>query len=303
MSNKSELFDRDYTVRFILICLIAVGLVVMAWTFKFKSDVIVSLDENNSKMFEDKFIELATASQYGEYRELNLTLMKQKSVGVDIVDRSNYGVDVGAFKMLPIVPVDWGKAKFAFDSGRFYILRSVESNYYLQPEFFDDWTDLGVGYHKNGSVACKDGMFASPSSQRIYTKAGASVETYIIMRASFCNGFAQSFGLVPVYPSGGVTDDGVEFTQDPNVADRFIDVGFSPDGMILGKAYPVFDPDWAQKVKVTINVADGAEKGIYIVSVEPNYYRPFFTSRRDVNYDSYEAKRGTPLVNFILAVD
>ena len=302
-SKKKKVFDNEYMLRFGLLCVIALGLILLSWTYKFKSNVIMTLNESNEAMFNDKFLELADESQYGTYERMNLSQMAQKMVNLTVVQRQNYRMDMNAFSNLPTVPGDWGKSKYAFNMGRYYILRSVSEDYYLQPEFYDDWNTLGKGYFENAERACKEGFFASPQVQKIYTKPGASIETYAIFRSSFCTGTRQAFKPVLIFPKEGTTEDGIHYIQDPTAASRYIRATFTPDGYILGKSYPEFDGDWAQKSKIIIDVADGTPKGLYVVSVGADYYKPILFSGSNVNFNAYDSKSGTPLMNFIIAVD
>jgi hypothetical protein len=261
----------------------------------------MNLDANNTKMFDDRFVELA--SQHGQFTMMNVSAMGQKKIILENIDRSKYGTNMGAFARLPNVPDDWGSVKFAFDNGKYYILRSITDTYIKQPEFYDDWKTLGLGYHMNNGMGCNVGFFATPSSQRIYTKDGADITTYIILRSSFCDTSRQALKLKAEYPQSGITDDGVIFSQDPAVASRYFSIAYNPDGVVLGRAYPVFDADWAQKVQVTISVAKDTPKGLYIVSLMPAEYRPFFSPGSDVNYDAYKSKAGMSVVNLVVAVD
>jgi hypothetical protein len=245
MSNKKKrkVFDREYVLRFGLLCVIALGLIVLSWTYKFKSNLIIELNESNTKMFNDKFYELADASQYGHYREMNLSEMGQKRLNLTTIERGMYKMSSDAFLNLPNVPSDWGRVKYTFDMGRYYIIRSVTPDYYLQPEFYDDWKYMGKGYFENADRPCKRGFFATPMVERIYTKAGATVETYALFRSSFCSGNRQAFKPVVLYPKSGTTEDGIQYDQDPSATQKYITLTFNPDGYILGKSYPIFDGD------------------------------------------------------------
>jgi len=302
-NNKPKFFDREYSLRFGLICVVALSIMILAWTYEFKSNVIVSLNESNDKMFADRFDQLAMESEYSKVREINISAMGQKMIRPVEINRVEYVFDKAAFRNLPMVPDDWGKSKYALDNGKYYILRAISPEYYLQPEMYDDWFNLGISYYDNGIMKCKAGFFATPSTQRIYTTHGSSVETYAVFRSSFCAGAAQAFTPYLYYPSSGETDDGIVFTQDASAVRGFISARFEPSGIIIGKAYPVFDDDWAVKDKVIIDVADGTPKGMYVVSVGTAYYRPYFYSGRELNSYAYTAKNGTALMNFVIAVD
>jgi hypothetical protein len=302
-NNKKKLFDREYLIRFGFICLIAIGLIGLAWTYKFRSNLIIPLNESNADLFKGKFAELSDLSQYGEYKEMNITLMGQKKAYVSSVDRSKYGINYAVFSNLPSIPDDWGKSKYAYDSGNYHVFKDIPAEYFVQPEFFDDWETIGLKYQQHAVVGCKNGFFANPNTQRIYTKRGATVETYVIFRASFCASRAQSFAPQIFVPASGMTYDGMQFIQNPKIIGDNVKLTFVPSGFVLGKTYPDFDPDWAQKAKVLIEVKDNLPRGIYVVSVVAGEYRPVFTGSKDIDMEAYKSKEGTPLVNFILAVD
>jgi hypothetical protein len=297
------LFDRDYSIRFGLFCLLAISLIVLAWTFRFKSDVVLSLNESNEERFIEKFEELKLESEWGDYHETRLEDMRQKQIVLEKIDREKYGIDPRIFTRLPLVPHDWEKIKYAFDRGMYHILAAADEDYYLQPEFYNDWKTMGLGFFRDPRKVCKAGFFSAPTGQRIYTKSGATIETFMLVHSSFCVGNFQAFKLGVFYPSSGITDDGIEYNQNIDVVKRFIGVDFDPGEILLSGPYPQFDPDWVKKVSVKISVKDDAPRGLYVVAVGAMYHRPFWGSREDVNYDAYKAKGGTPLMYLLIAVD
>ena len=303
MSNKKKIFDGEYAVRFGLLCLIAIGLILLSWTYKFKSNTILTINDSNQMMFNDKFGELADASQYGEYRIVNLSIMGQRQARLENIDRSQYIFDVKTFAGLAPVPNDWAKYRYAYDLGKFYVLTDMKSEYYTQPEFYDDWFSLGIGYNEYAMDSCKNGFFATPAVQRVYTKSGASIETYAVFRTSFCVGGKQAFAPKAIYPAQGITYDGIEYTQNPEQVKKYITVSFSPYGYVLGRTFPVFESNWAQKSKITIDVSPDTPKGLYVVSVGAQSYKPLISFDSDVNYDAYKSKENGILMNFVVGVD
>lgn len=302
MSDKRSLFDREYGLRIGLICLIGLSVVITAWTYSFKTDIILSIDEDNVKMFDDRFAQLAEVSDAVD-TGMDISMMGQRKIDVENIDRTQHDVGKRVFSNLPSVPDDWGAVRYAFMNGKYYILSSIDSGYYLQPEFYEDWSSQGLAYHRSSGFGCNAGFFATPSSQKIYTQAGASIDTYVLVRSSFCMPRKQSLRLKAMYPERGVTDDGLEFSQNPLIVERNIRVTFDPDGFVLGRAYPVFDNNWVNKVKVRINVNDNIQPGLYVVSLTSDEYKPWILASKDVDYDSYRSKSGQAIVNILLAVD
>jgi hypothetical protein len=299
-TKKSAMFDRDYTIRIFLISIVCISIVILAWSYKFKTDEILSIDENNTMMFEQNFLDLQDVSQYGDFKETNISKFAQRKVGLTSIDRALYSLDRGVFTDLPAIPSDWSQRKFLFDNGRFYGLKALTSDYYLQPEFYDDWQDLGISYFEGGGTGCKAGFFGTPSSQRIYTKAGADIETYMIVRSSFCDSSLQPLGLSGGYPSGGTTDDGIKFVQNPDFVRTHISLRMTPTNVVLGRAYPVLESTWAQKVSIVISVSKDTPRGLYVVSLVTGSYFPN-NVLYGLNLDAYKSK-GT-IANFLIGVD
>lgn len=292
MEVRRKLFDRDYTIRFLLICAVAVFILVIVWSYEFATNEVLSIDEFNDEMFFNNFEELRLNSDWGNY--VNIVDMAQKKVSVLEIDRERYDISPRVFLSLPFIPYDWGKIKFAFDNGYFFVLSRLTEDYFLQPEFYDDWETVGMGFFLNPDGVCSGGVFVDPAGQRVYTKRGSTIETYMLVRSSFCTGNKQDIFFDAIYPSEGITDDGVEFFQDSNFVERYIKLDFEPNDIVLGASYPRFDADWVKKVKVKITVSNYAPRGLYMVAVSIN---------KDVNKDVYKSGDGFPLMYLIVMVD
>jgi hypothetical protein len=252
-------------------------------------------------MFDDKFVELAAGSEWGTYNNVS-DLGQQKMTPGDI-NRGEYNVNRGVFGALPLIPADWALMKYMFSTGNVFVMKQINKSHILQPEFYDDWYDLGLPFFSNHDKDCRAGIMMDPYAQQIYTKSGASVETYAIVRASFCAKDKQAVQMLPFYPYSMVTAGDKIYNQDPNVVSKYVTMKIDPDMVVLGSVYPKFSKDWAQKVKVTITVADGAPKGIYVVAVNLGKYDVWFGKKNDVNYDAYKNLNGAPAAHFVLAVD
>jgi hypothetical protein len=273
----------------------------MAWSYRFKSDIVISFNESNEQKFIETYEELKLDSEWGFYGDI--TDLKQKKISVVEINRDNYNIDPRVFVDLPFIPYDWGKVKFAFDSGLYTVLSRASEDYYLQPEFYDDWNEMGLQFYTGPKKACKSGFFSTPTGQKIYTKQGASIDTFMLLRASFCVGNPQSLKLQTFYPKSGVTNDGIKYEQDPDFVKRYITLSYEPSNVILGKTFPRFDIDWAKKIKIRVSVNRHAPKGIYVVAIGAVGYEQFLGSRKYVNHEAYLSKGGMPLMYIMIAVD
>jgi hypothetical protein len=298
--REIKIFDTEYTVKIALVFMVAIGLIFLSWTYHVKNNVIITMNDTNAKMFNERFGELSAQSAWGDYG--NIGKLAQRQVTVMNIDRSGYGIDRSAFGSLPLIPEDWGKIKYAYDQGQMFVINALDSNYYMQPEFYDDWFALGLPFFKNHTSSCSTGVFAEPLEQKMYTVSGSTIGTYFVIRSSFCVDERQAVKLAITYPSSSNALES-SFTQDPNVVKKYITASINPDVMILGQTYPKFSKDWAKRINITVTVADNTPKGIYVVSLALDKYEPWSGKSNDVNYDAYKSKNGAPLANIVLAVD
>jgi len=299
--KERRLFEWEYIIRFGLICIIAVSVMVLVFNYKFTSNEIISLNESNEVQFLENFEELKLESDWGTYRDIED--IGQRKVSVVEIDRESYDISPRAFVKLPFIPYDWGKIKYAFDMGYYSILSRATEDYYLQPEFYDDWETVGMSFYGNPDKVCRAGFFSMPSGQRLYTRAGSTIDTFMLVHSSFCVGNKQGISFGAVYPSEGITDDGIEYKQDPGFVERFISLDFSPNDVVLGGTYPGFDMDWASKVTISVSVSDLAPRGIYVVAIDAALYEPFFIDKENINLEAYKSKGGSPLMYIVVAVD
>jgi len=307
--EEPKTLDSEYAVRLVLILVIAGGIVFMAWSYQVKNTIIVSLNESNEKMFNQKFDELAANSTWANHSAgegmnvVNMSDLRQRMAQVGLPRRNLSGLNPGIFGSLPLMPENWMAVKYAFDDGRLFVMKEVNASHYLQPDLYSDWESYGKVFYKNHDVSCRTGMQADPYIQKIYTTHGVTIETYAIIRASFCVTESQVANLVTVYPIDVESDEMGTYIQSPRVVSRYISVSTSPSLITLGPTYPKFSKNWAAKTKVSIKVADNTPRGVYVVALGLGKYKPLFGAQPDVNYNAYLSRNGAPLTQFILAVD
>jgi hypothetical protein len=76
--------------------------------------------------------------------------------------------------------------------------------------------------------------------------------------------------LVVTYPTNGETMMGM-FTieQDPDVVRNYFDVEITPNALLLDPTYPLFGPNWAQKVRIEVHVKENTPPGKYLIGISP----------------------------------
>ena len=169
------------------------------------------------------------------------------SEGGDGAERPYYGLSPEVFAGLPEFPADFyevdsraGRPESAAE------LPGLPEEYYKQPEFLPTWESIGAERMRNppeDRIAIW-GLGAYPSEQFFSSKAGGEFAAAVFFHSSWMVQTVQGIELVPEY------DDALEVRVEPNV-------------FLLGRAYPVFDESWMQKILLKVKVRENAAPGSY----------------------------------------
>ena len=111
--EKPRVFDAEYTLKFGIMCVIALGIIFLSWTYSFKNNMVIPLNKSNEELFNRGFNNLSIlSSQWGNY---NITSVAQRESIPKEIDRSSYTFNRGIFGALPLISSDCGKMKYLFD--------------------------------------------------------------------------------------------------------------------------------------------------------------------------------------------
>lgn len=193
------------------------------------------------------------------------------------------------FSKLPSYPKNFDEIDLGVEYGKYYWNEhfsavAPDENYYKQPEFYPNFENeenleyylqvkeldegrveypterVGVsGYGTYPADTVVKGILPGEDLKVVtYLHTGWFIEKY------------QGMELKPVFPSHGDTQQGmISVVQEPDVVKDYFEVNIEPAVILLEPSYPVFYPNWAQKVTIKVNVKENTPKGTYLVGVTP----------------------------------
>lgn len=180
------------------------------------------------------------------------------------------------FESLPDYPADFGQIDLLIEHAKIPILENftggvADENYYKQPEFYPTWESKGTEVFLSptpGYFAMK-GLGAYPGDIVIRpVKAGQDLITITFFHSAWGVIKWQGIGLEVIYPAEGNTEMGrFSVTQDPSEVKNYFEVEVEPKNMLVEPSYPVFYPEWSQKVKINIHINEITPPGKYLIGI------------------------------------
>lgn len=170
------------------------------------------------------------------------------------IDRSAYKIPLGVFSDLPEIPKDFLFIKSLFEENRIG-LDFVSAAYYLQPEFYPNFSSDGLPYwlkpepERWGIV----GYGVYPGDKAVSARPGETARVSTILRSGFGVRTFQGVRLEESLPAG---------------AEKFFAVKFREKTFLLGPSYPSFSRDWAKKIEMEIDVSPETPKGNYVIGFD-----------------------------------
>ncbi|MBI4215027.1 hypothetical protein HY546_03445 [archaeon] len=223
----------------------------------------------------------------GSFQELQEAVSRVKKNP----NRSAYGVFQEVFAKLPPMPDDFAEIDWAMEHSRYPAVYLLGPKYYMQPEFyplfekfFYLWTDPDPTHW--GVV----GYGTYPADYLIYTSPGSNFSVATFFHTSWNVQTWQGVSLVPVYPGVSKLENGTEVIQDPDMARKYFKIAVSPDVLLLGPAYPEFDPTWAYRINFSVTAAPDTPKGVYVVGFDVE-------APPQVNASQWELEHGSIYMN------
>lgn len=200
----------------------------------------------------------------------------------------NVCIQPEVFELLPEYPADFGEIDFLVEHGEIPILENFtegvpDENYYKQPEFYPTWETKGVNSFLSptpGYFAMK-GLGAYPGDIVIRpVKAGQDLIAITFFHSAWGVIKWQGVGLDVTYPTEGSTEMGkFSVVQDPAEVKNYFKVEVEPKNLLLEPTYPVFYPNWTQKVKINIHVNENTPPGKYLIGISVASPSPEFSQK------------------------
>ncbi|MBI4043995.1 MAG: hypothetical protein HY393_04285 [Candidatus Diapherotrites archaeon] len=170
-------------------------------------------------------------------------------------DRSSYGVPLQTFAMLSPLPEDFGIALYLVASGKIEDLDVFTEAYYTQPEFYPSFVSNGMVYYSNHPPdrygALGFGFYPSPTFARA-EPGGTGIAT-VFLHSGF--GVETWQGL---HVQVEVSDE----------LKPFFSFKSEQDAYLVCPSYPLFEPCWAQKVRIPFSVNPQTPSGTYTFSIK-----------------------------------
>ncbi|MBD3319213.1 hypothetical protein GF342_04865 [Candidatus Woesearchaeota archaeon] len=179
------------------------------------------------------------------------------------------------FSLLPAFPQDFYSVRTLVRAGRITDFEKLEPEYWLQPEFFPQFEDIGVPLLQNPPED-RWGAFgmASYPAESIGTIAkGETLSFYFFMKSNYLVETYQGVQLSLDFPATAQVSTGLELPDGSKVVEqdevaKYFDVRISPDAFLLEPNYPLFRPNGTQKIAVHITVKEDAPLGNYAITLD-----------------------------------
>ena len=193
------------------------------------------------------------------------------------------------FSRLPPYPENFDEVDLGVQYGKYYwnenfSVVAPDDNYYKQPEFYPNFENKeNLGYYLQVKEVDSDkveyptervgvsgyGMYPADTVVK-GINPGEDLKVVTYLHTSWFIEKYQGMELKPVFPSHGDTQQAmVSVVQDPDVVKDYFDVKIEPTIILLEPSYPIFFPNWAQKVTVKVHLKENTPKGTYLVGVTP----------------------------------
>lgn len=193
-----------------------------------------------------------------------------------ISERPDY-LPPAMFQELPDFPSDFYRVRTLVRTGRITDLESLEPRYWLQPEFFPKFEEIGVPLLLN---APRDrwgayGISSYPGDSISNIVAGDTLELYFFIKSSYLVETYQGVSLEPVFPRDTEIAEGVKFPdgttkvlQKPEDVEKYFDIEVSPNPFILEPNFPIYRVNGTRKIRIRITAKPDTPPGNYVIGFD-----------------------------------
>jgi len=222
-------------------------------------------------------------------------------------------VNEQVFEYLPDVPEDFKTVDIMVENNRFLVNENFtegvpDENYYKQPEFYPTWEN---NFYKYISEESADETYGVHPRDLIIRKIKPNSE--ILAVTYFHNGWVnekyKGMQLISFYPTTGSTPlDDLYVIQSPEKVKDYFEVNFLTSNiLLLEPTYPKFKNNWAQKVRLSIEVKDNIPPGKYVIAIAaikpPHTLEETWITKYGTNYMPIDKERiGNPSFRMFIEV-
>ncbi len=203
-------------------------------------------------------------------------LAKELGNETDKITRPDY-LPEEMFVRLPEFPEDFYNVRSLVRLSRITDFENLEEEYWMQPEFFPHFEDLGVPLLQNPPEGRWGayGIATYPADSMATIIPGESLDMYFFIKSNYIVETYQGINLVQVFPDSVQIESGFEMPdgsktveQDGDKIREHFSVDVSPNPFILEHNFPVYNVDGTRKIKVTITVAEDTPPGNYVIGLD-----------------------------------
>lgn len=183
----------------------------------------------------------------------------------------------GMFARLPDMPEDFYAIRSLVRLGRIVDLAALGPEYWMQPEFFPQFEEIGVPLLQNPPVGRWGafGILIYPADTVITTTPGEEFATQFFLKSGYLVETYQGINLEVLYPNAGVITTGVRYSdgtnsirQDGEQVAQYFDVEVQENPFVLEPNFPVYNQNGTRMVNLTIKVAENTPPGKYLIGLD-----------------------------------
>jgi hypothetical protein len=183
---------------------------------------------------------------------------------------------------LPPLPEDFYEPRYYMMSGQLSqeALSLLGREYYSQPEWLGySFTESCIPMFLRKADSTRwtpEGYGTYPHEMIVGLRAGDSIELYAFVHAGCGVENWQGLRIVPSHAKSLIGLGGETIIISTEDSKKYISMSVEPDNILLGPSYPLYDPEWIQKVRIIIGVREDTPPGIYgggfdVATAEPYY--------------------------------
>jgi hypothetical protein len=189
------------------------------------------------------------------------------------------------FSRLPQFPKDFYQIRTLVRTGRITDFGNLEDRYWMQPEFFPNFEEIGVPLlqHPPKDRWGAYGIAVYPADSVSTIEKGKRLDIFFFIKSNYLVETYQGVNLVPVFPDSTSVQSGFqmpggakEVKQDPEKTKGYFDIQVEPNPFILEPNFPIYNINGTRKVRITITAKEGTPPGNYIIGLDtdqvPNEY-------------------------------
>ncbi len=203
-------------------------------------------------------------------------LAKELSNETRTESRPDY-LPAAMFSRLPGFPEDFYRVKTLIELGRIVDLENLGPEYWMQPEFFPHFEDIGVPLLQQppedrwGAY----GIAVYPADSVSTIVAGESLDIYFFIKSNYLVETYQGINFEVKYPDSATIESGFEMPdgtknvrQNSSEVEAYFDVKIDKNPFILEPNFPIYNVNGTRKIRITVTVSEDTPPGNYVVTLD-----------------------------------